>query len=455
MSTAIVLFTRDLRISDNPALHAAVTSADHVVPLFVVDSGITGKDYNRPNRATFLAESLADLDAGLQGIGGRLIVRNGSVADEVAALADNIGADTVHLARDYTRYAGRRQDDIAARLGERRELQLHDSHVVIPPGAIQTAGGGPMSVFSPYHRKWLQTSHRDVVPAPRSLSLPPDVAPGVVPKPDDICPGDTSPDLLRGGETEGGRRVKQWYDVGIADYTDDHDALARDNTSRLSAYLHFGCISPLELISRADRRKAGTDDFIRQVCWRDFYHQALAARPDVVDADWRSQGDRWRHDRKDFEAWQSGRTGYPVVDAGMRQLQREGWMHNRARLLTGSFLTKHLYIDWRWGARHFFDLLIDGDMVNNTMNWQWIAGTGTDSRPNRMLNPMLQAERYDPNGDYVRRYVDELRDIEGPAVHQPWVLGPDARPTSSKDYPDPIVEHREAVAAFRTHRGKG
>lgn len=180
----------------------------------------------------------------------------------------------------------------------------------------------------------------------------------------------------------------------------------------------------------------------------------MADRPDVVHEDYRSQGDRWSHDQHAFDAWAEGRTGYPIVDAGMRQLQREGWMHNRARLLTGSFLTKHLYIDWRSGARHFFDLLIDGDMVNNTLNWQWIAGTGTDSRPNRMLNPIIQADRYDPDGNYVRRYVEELRDIEGKAVHQPWTLEGDDRPATSKDYPNPIVEHGEAVGAFKAHRGK-
>ena len=159
----------------------------------------------------------------------------------------------------------------------------------------------------------------------------------------------------------------------------------------------------------------------------------LAARPDVVDADWRTQHDRWRCDHQALQAWKDGRTGYPLVDAGMRQLQREGWMHNRARLVTGSFLTKHLYLDWREGARHFFDLLVDGDIANNTMNWQWIAGTGTDSRPNRMLNPTLQLERYDGDHRYVRRYVAEY--------------GTDA-------YPEPIVDHKEAVAAFRAARGK-
>jgi deoxyribodipyrimidine photo-lyase len=173
--------------------------------------------------------------------------------------------------------------------------------------------------------------------------------------------------------------------------------------------------------------------FIRQLAWRDFYHQVLADRPQVSHEDWRTKHDRWHKDGKAFKAWQDGRTGYPLVDAGMRQLQQEGWMHNRARLVTGSFLTKHLYIDWRQGAQHFFDYLLDGDIANNCLNWQWIAGTGTDTRPNRMLNPTLQLERYDPDLRYVKKYVEEY---------------------DTADYPEPIVDHKEAVAAFRAARGK-
>jgi deoxyribodipyrimidine photo-lyase len=200
---------------------------------------------------------------------------------------------------------------------------------------------------------------------------------------------------------------------------------------------------------------SGAEAFVRQVAWRDFHHQVLAARPDSSRRDYRGHGDRWRDDRAAFdafEAWKDGRTGYPIVDAGMRQLRAEGWMHNRARLIVGSFLTKTLYVDWRWGADHFLDLLVDGDVANNQMNWQWVAGTGTDTRPHRVLNPIAQARRYDPAGVYVRRHVPELAGVDGAAVHQPWKLDEDVR--RSLDYPAPIVDLGEGLHRFRAARGR-
>lgn len=208
----------------------------------------------------------------------------------------------------------------------------------------------------------------------------------------------------------------------------------------------------MELAHRADRtRGVGPVAFLRQLAWRDFHHQVLAARPRSAWADYRARGDRWRTDEKEIAAWREGRTGYPVVDAAMRQLLHEGWMHNRGRLLVASFLTKTLYVDWRVGARHFLDLLVDGDLANNQLNWQWTAGTGTDTRPNRVLNPLAQARRFDPRGDYVRRWVPELAGLKGTAVHQPWKLpGPDR---ARLDYPDPIVDLDEGRDRFVWARG--
>ncbi|NEB81353.1 deoxyribodipyrimidine photo-lyase, partial [Streptomyces sp. SID14478] len=199
----------------------------------------------------------------------------------------------------------------------------------------------------------------------------------------------------------------------------------------------------------------GAEAFVRQLAWRDFHHQVLAARPAAAHDDYRTQGDRWRSQRsagREIEAWRAGRTGYPVVDAAMRQLRHEGWMHNRGRLLTASFLTKTLYVDWRVGARHFLDLLVDGDVANNQLNWQWMAGTGTDSRPNRVLNPVTQAKRYDPDGGYVRRWVPELAGLDAPAVHEPWKLP--ARERAAYDYPDPVVELAEGRDRFTRARGR-
>jgi deoxyribodipyrimidine photo-lyase len=305
--------------------------------------------------------------------------------------------------------------------------------VIAAPGEVVTTTGEPFSVFTPYYRKWLQHPARATLAAPRSIAVPARVKAGGLPSADEICAGPRSPELMAGGETVARRRVASWLRAGIDDYERTHDLLAADATSRLSAYLHFGCISPVELAARAAGRGPGADAFLRQLAWRDFFQQVLASRPDVARADWRTRHDRWRRDDRALRAWIGGRTGYPLVDAGMRQLAREGWMHNRARLVVGSFLTKHLYLDWRVGAAHFFDLLVDGDVANNSLNWQWVAGTGTDSRPNRILNPIRQQERYDPDLAYVRRYVDEF---DTPA------------------YPEPIVDHQHAAAAFRAARGR-
>ena len=252
-----------------------------------------------------------------------------------------------------------------------------------------------------------------------------------------------------GGERAAARLLAQWAAGPVADYGSSRDELALDETSRLSAHLHFGTLSAAQA-ARAVGRGDGPESFIRQLCWRDFYIQLLAAEPRIVVEDYRSRGDRWADDPASLAAWTEGLTGYPIVDAGMRQLRLEGYMHNRARLIVGSFLTKHLYIDWRAGAAHFARLLADADVASNIGNWQWVAGTGTDTRPNRVLNPLRQAERLDPHGDYVRRYVTELADIPGALAHTPWKLPPSARP---RTYPAPIVDLEGAVTRLRERRG--
>ncbi|MGH8920369.1 MAG: FAD-binding domain-containing protein, partial [Actinomycetes bacterium] len=209
-------------------------------------------------------------------------------------------------------------------------------------------------------------------------------------------------------------------------------------------------VSVTELLDRAGSASSGARAFTRQLAWRDFHHQVLAARPECSTRDYRPRGDRWRRSDRDFTAWREGRTGFPIVDAAMRQLADEGWMHNRGRLIVASFLTKTLYLDWRLGARHFADLLVDGDTANNQLNWQWAAGTGTDSRPNRVLNPLRQAKRYDPAGDYVRKHVPELSGIRGDAVHEPWKLP--RGELSATGYPAPIVDLRSGAERFKDAR---
>ncbi len=453
MKTSVVLFTADLRVHDNPVLRAAHAEAERVVPLFVLDTGVAGTGFAVPNRAAFLAGCLADLDDALRARGGRLVVRRGEVVAETCRVAAESGADTVHVAAGVSGYAARREDRLRAALaGDRRELRVHDAVLTVaPPGEVLPSGPGRdhFAVFTPYFRRWRELTPREVVAAPRRLTVP-DLASDPVPP----AGGTVSPGLPAGGESAGRRRMRRWLAEPLDAYADRHDDLAGDATSRLSPYLHFGCLSAVELVRAADRRGGpGAEAFVRQLAWRDFHHQVLAARPLAAHRDYRPRGDRWRTDEDSVAAWRAGRTGYPVVDAAMRQLRHEGWMHNRARLLAASFLAKTLYVDWRVGARHFLDLLVDGDLANNQLNWQWVAGTGTDTRPNRVLNPLTQAHRFDPRGGYVRRWLPELAGqpgLDGAAIHRPWLLPAERR--RRLDYPDPIVDLEAARDRFRRAR---
>jgi deoxyribodipyrimidine photo-lyase len=434
MRTAIVLFTRDLRVHDNLALSAAARTAERILPLFVFDDAILGSAFARPNRVAFLLDALDDLDASLTLRGARLVVRSGDVVAEMLALAREVEAEAVFVAEDASGYAQRRQRSLEhACRGDRIALRATPGVTVAPLLSLETSSGGHYSVFTPFYRAWSRAPRRPVEPAPRRLSMPAGVSRGRLPGLSSLVGGSPSPELPPGGETAGRRRLSAWLRSCAAGYGAGHDDPAADATSRLSPYLHFGCISPLEVALRAGE-VAGAAPFVRQLAWRDFFHQLLAARPGTAHEDMRPRGRRWSSDSDGLEAWKSGETGYPIVDAGMRQLLREGYMHNRARLITASFLVHDLRVDWRAGARHFFDWLVDGDVANNVGNWQWVAGTGANPRPGRAFNPLRQARRFDPGGTYVRRYVPELAAIEGRAVHEPWKLG------ENTGYPTPIVD---------------
>jgi len=435
MRTAIVLFTRDLRVHDNLALSTAAHEAERIVPLFVFDDAILGSAFARPNRIVFMLEALRDLDASLTRCGARLVLRSGDPVGETLALAREVGAEAVFVAEDASAYAQRRQRRLEhACRGDRTALRATPGVTVARLLSIETSSGGHYSVFTPFYRAWSRALRRSVEPAPRRLSMPGGVSRGRLPAPSRLIDGSPSPELPPGGETTGRRKLSAWLHSGVAGYDRGHDDLAADATSRLSPYLHFGCISPLEVAHRAGEI-AGAAPFVRQLAWRDFFLQLLAARPETAHEDMRPRGHRWDGDSAALEAWKNGETGYPIVDAGMRQLLREGYMHNRARLITASFLVHDLRVDWRVGAQHFFDWLVDGDVANNVGNWQWVAGTGANPRRGRALNPLRQAHRFDPDGAYVRRYVPELAAIEGSAVHEPWKLR-----ESATEYPTPIVD---------------
>ncbi|QIJ60967.1 deoxyribodipyrimidine photo-lyase [Streptomyces sp. JB150] len=452
MNTSIVLFTCDLRLHDHPPLRAALEGGRQVVPLFVRDRAVAAAGFDVPNRRAFLADCLRDLDAGLRERGGRLVVRSGDVVAEVCRVAAETDADEVHLAADVSAFAHRREERLRRELGGGgRRLHVHDTVTwAVTPGAVTPSSSDHFAVFTPYFRHWERRRLRAPLRPPRFVPVPDGVGSEPVPARHEVT--GTSPGLATGGEREGRRRLANWLRYGLAAYADRHDDLAADATSRLSPHLHFGTLSPVELVHLARRAEGpGAEAFVRQLAWRDFHRQVLAARPRAASADYRTLHDHWRTERTaraDIEAWREGRTGYPVVDAAMRQLLYEGWMHNRARLLAASFLTKTLYVDWRVGARHFLDLLVDGDLANNQLNWQWVAGTGTDTRPDRVLNPVIQGRRHDPDGAYVRRWVPELREVAGPAVHEPWRLAGPVAP----DYPDPIVGLADGLARFRRAR---
>jgi len=435
MDTAIVLFTRDLRLHDNPALHLACARARQVVPLFVLDPAIAAPDRS-PNRARFLARSLADLRASLRERGADLILRRGDPAAEVIRLAAEVHATAVYLADDVSHYATTRRRELERACGRHRiELTLTPGLTVVPPAELKPAGGGHYRVFTPYWRAWRAATWRAPCPVPRSITMPPVESTGRLP-----ASSPASPDLAQGGERPGRQRFARWRQRLLAGYDQNHDDLAGDATSRLSAYLRFGCVSPLEVATSALDHPAGdehSEEFGRQLAWRDFFYQVTAAFPDIARKNYRP-GAAWHDDGRALEAWRAGQTGIPIVDAGMRQLAAEGFMHNRARMITASFLTRNLGIDWRHGYAHFDSLLADGDVASNAGNWQWVAGTGHNTRPNRVMNPLRQARRFDRSGEYVRRYVPELAGLDPASIQTPWKLPPAQRVRLG--YPGPLVE---------------
>ncbi|MGI8521168.1 MAG: deoxyribodipyrimidine photo-lyase, partial [Actinomycetota bacterium] len=324
MSTAVVLFNRDLRVNDHPALRGAVEESELVVPLFVLDDAILQSDFARPNRLAFLLDCLRDLRAALRGRGGDLFVRSGDVVAETMAVVRRAGARAVWVSGDYSSYARLRQrrlEDACTVHGV--DLAMRPGATVIEPGAALPTGGDHFKVFTPYFRKWSAEPPRAPLRAPRRMAVPSILRKGRLPALSSLVRGTVSPELAVGGESEARKRLDRWLRSSLEGYGDHHDDLAGDKTSRLSPYLHFGCISPVEAVARA-AGNPGAEPFIRQLCWRDFHHQVLAAAPTLPRADYRPHGHRWRDDPDGLQAWKEGRTGVPIVDAGMRQLAREG-----------------------------------------------------------------------------------------------------------------------------------
>ncbi len=443
MTVAVVVFARDLRVRDHPALVAAAT-AEHVVPVFVLDDALLRGPHACANRIRFLLDALGDLDAAMRERGAALILRRGDWVEAVARVARDCRADAVHLSADVSHYASLRTDALR-RAGAQSAFSVatHPGVTVVPPGTLRTGSGTPYQVFTPFYRRWIGAQWRDPVPAPTHLSLPAGIDIEPIPALSALTPDTPSPRLLPGGERAGLACMREWAGELLEPYADNHDDVAADATSRASAYLHFGCVSPLEVATRL-RDRAGGGPFVRQLAWRDFFHQLLASRPELAWEDLRFRGAPTGTADDAFVAWCGGYTGYPLVDAGMRQLRAEGFMHNRARMVVASFLTKDLDVPWQLGARYFMSLLVDGDVANNQLNWQWVAGTGTDANPHRVFNPIRQSERFDPHGVYIKRYVPELAALDANQIHDP----PDEY-RAAHNYPCKLVDHGDAIAAYR------
>jgi deoxyribodipyrimidine photo-lyase len=442
-------FRRDLRLDDHEALAAVAAEGSPVIPLFVVDPAFTRA--GGPRQA-FLRRRLAALDAEL---GGTLVYRHGDPVDAVGWLMAEVGASTVFVTRDHTPYGRRRDAAVAAALGGR--LVEVGSNYAVAPGSVTKGDGSPYSVFTPFSRGWRAHGWQPPVEVPAvdwygAPSVPCD---GPPPEPASAPPDDSL--LAFADRIITDRRWEHFRAEQLAGYPELRNTPGVDGTSRLSAALRWGVIHPRTLLTAIDH--SGSDAvFANELAWREFYADVLLRRPDSAWHNIDRRMDALPTDtdtaaRARFDRWAAGRTGFPIVDAGMRQLAATGWMHNRVRMITASFLTKDLHLPWQWGARWFMRHLVDGDLASNSHGWQWTAGTGTDAAPFfRVFNPTAQGERVDPDGAYVHTWVPELRGVPGAMVHDPGLLRPD-------DYPQPMVDHAaerlDALARYQFTKAAG
>lgn len=466
---AVVWFRRDLRLHDHPALAAALAAHPAVVPLFVVDETLVRGRWPAPNRLWWMLASVEVLAASIAARGGRLVVRVGRPEEIVPAVASAAGARDVHVSRDHAPYGMARDRRVAERL-RAIGAALHEAPGVLiqEPEDVHTADGRPPVVFAAFLRAWERLPVRAPMPVPSLVPWPAGLDPGAVGAASDgrtvparedlgLRAPTADPSLLPApGEEAARSRLARWLDPGgdrLDGYALRRDRLDVEGSSRLSADLRWGTLSPTEVLVASRRPGDGSRAFARELAWRDFYAHQLRHRPALRASAFRSALDAvpWRHAEEDVAAWRDGRTGYPAVDAAMRQLHATGWLPNRARMIVASFLAKHLLVDWRVGERHFMEHLVDGDIASNNGGWQWVAGTGPDAQPYfRILDPVAQGRRHDHGGGYVRRWLPELRDVPAERIHAPWLMSADeqasARCRIGVDYPAPVVEHRFARA---------
>ena len=461
--TTLLWFRLDLRVTDNPALLAALGQGGSVIPVFIWSPEEDGRWPPGAASRWWLHQSLTRLDASLRVRGSRLIIRRGPTLETLRELLEESGAGAVYWNRRYEPAVIDRDRRVKAALHQdERIAESFNSSVLFEPWTVATQQGQPYQVFSAFWKACTaQQRPEGCEPAPNDIKSPrrwPDTLSlrelGLEPT-IDWAGGLRS--SWRPGEAGAEEELKRFLDEGLSEYSTGRDHPDRAGTSRLSPYLHFGEISPRQVWSAVRRSRHGRSEagqrFLRELGWREFAHHLLFHFPHTPEQPLRKEfaAFPWEPDQENLLAWQHGRTGYPIVDAGMRELWHTGWMHNRVRMIAASFLVKDLLIPWQQGAAWFWDTLVDADLANNTLGWQWTAGCGADAAPYfRIFNPVVQGEKFDPNGDYVRRWVPELGKVASEWIHKPWEapagLLAKAEVKLGMTYPRPIVDHREARA---------
>ncbi|MBE0682704.1 MAG: deoxyribodipyrimidine photo-lyase [Anaerolineales bacterium] len=442
--TSIWWIRRDLRLTDNAALHAALTTGD-IIPLFILDPAFSNQS---PRRHGFLFEGLHALDADLKKRNSYLVIRKGKPVEVLQQLIQETNAEAIFSEEDFTPYARKRDLEISRHL----PLQLIHGQTVQHPELVIKSDGKPYTIYTPYSKAWKSLlSEIHLLPAPQKITTPQNLF-------SEPLPNYETNSLFPAGEEEAQNRLRQFTNHPITKYAEDRNRMDLNGTSSLSPYFRFGMLSLRQAVQAArfstfnprPSISAGAEIWLNELIWREFYIQILYHFPHVSKTAFNPAlaNIPWRNDLSEFEAWKEGRTGIPVVDAAMRQLKETGWMHNRARMIVASFLVKDLLIDWRWGEAWFMENLLDGDIAANNGGWQWTAGTGTDAAPYfRIFNPVLQSAKFNPHGDYIRKWVPELRGLGAKQIHAPWefeikVDGYPARPIVDRT----IVKERTLLA---------
>ncbi|MDX2277175.1 MAG: deoxyribodipyrimidine photo-lyase [Hyphomonadaceae bacterium] len=465
---ALVWFRQDLRLADNPAFAAAAASKRPIACCYILDDETPGPWRLGGASRWWLHHSLTALTASLEKHGGRLILRRGAAAQVLPQLAAELGASAVYWNRCYEPYAVARDKALKEKLGAAGvEVKSFNGALLHEPWEIKNKTGEPFKVFTPFWRACVASgAARTPIAAPKRLEFAATASPSDALESWALRP--SKPNWAKSFETEwrpgedGARAaLKAFLGKQLADYSEARNQLGVYGTSRLSPHLHFGEISPAQIAASIDPDAPGAGKFLSEIGWREFSHQLLFHWPNLPERNWKDQFDAfpWRDDEAGFRAWTRGETGYPVVDAAMRELWVTGYMHNRARMIAASFLIKHLLIDWRRGEAWFWDTLLDADLANNAASWQWVAGSGADASPYfRIFNPITQGQRYDADGAYVRRWLPDLAKLPNEYIHAPWTAPTDLLRTCGvklgETYPHPIVDHAEAragaLAAFAT-----